>query len=464
MGDHGATLQSHARRKDPPTERSVKQSTPNRAPTTVPQDPAERVWVDVIRKMDETYEDLLRYQVELERKNAELEETQAFLASVQAAMTDVLIVCDIDAVIQQVNHSLETLTGQSSDYWTGRPLQELLSPSSSGVLDMLRERLPACSMHDIEVHIVGQNEPVPLSLNCSCRYDQRQRPMGAVIIGRPVGELRKAYAELNVAHRQLKQAQQNLVQSEKMASLGRLVAGVAHELNNPISFVYGNVHMLGKYTQRLAEYLGSINDEQLDERQRQRREDLRIERILKDLEPLMEGTLEGTERVRDIIEDLRAFSSGQKARDASFDLAHVARTAVHWVLKGGDQAIEIRIVLPQALTMKGNAGQMHQVIMNLVQNARDAIAGRPEPKLLLRGGREGESIWLEVHDNGPGVSTEDREKVFEPFFTRKPVGQGTGLGLSISYGIVADHGGVLSVDDSPLGGAVFRINFPQASE
>ena len=423
-------------------------------------DASEIAWMDVIHKMDETYENLVRHQVELEQKNSELEEIQAFISSVQSSMTDVMIVCDAEGRIQQVNRSLEALTGRPAADWVGRPLSALFASTSKPLADSFKERLLKQTVYDCEVSMVGPEEAVPLSLNCSTRFDHRRRPVGAVLIGRPVGELRKAYEALNQAHDQLKQAQKSLVQAEKMASLGRLVAGVAHELNNPISFVYGNVHVLQGYVRKLGQYLATVHGEGLGEAQREQRRQLRIDRVLKDLEPLMEGTLEGAERVRDIVEDLRRFSSGQKAMDASFDFAHVVRTALHWVLKGARQDIRTEIELPDDFHSTGHAGQMHQVVMNLAQNAVDATAELPEPHIRVCGGQDGHSLWLEVHDNGPGVPAQDRERVFDPFFTRKPVGQGTGLGLSISYGIVAEHRGTLRVGDSPLGGALFRIELP----
>jgi two-component system sensor histidine kinase HupT/HoxJ len=112
------------------------------------------------------------------------------------------------------------------------------------------------------------------------------------------------------------------------------------------------------------------------------------------------------------------------------------------------------------LPFRGHPGQLHQVVMNLVQNAIDATAHEPEARITVRGGVAGATVWLTVRDNGPGIAEADLVRVFDPFFTTKPVGQGTGLGLSISYGIVADHGGTLTVRNHPDGGAEFRIEFP----
>ena len=220
------------------------------APTTAvrhEEAAGEALWIEVIRKMDETYADLVRHQVELEEKNTALEDAQQFIASVLAAMTDVLIVCDVDGRIQQVNAALETLVGVPEAQLHGRTFLSLLAAESLPLARTFGEKIRSKAIHDCELILAGRDgQPAPLAMNCTSRYDHRGRLVGMVLIGRPVGELRQAYENLNRAHADLKQAQQQLISAEKMASLGRLVAGVAHELNNPISFVYGNIHALAR--------------------------------------------------------------------------------------------------------------------------------------------------------------------------------------------------------------------------
>ena len=420
----------------------------------------DQAWIEVIHKMDEAYADLVQSQVALEQKNAELEETQQFVASVLSSMTDVLIVCDLQGRILQVNRALEDIVGHSEEDLRGRPLQELLTSPCQRKLAELSALTCRNAVRDCELTLVGIEDDVPLAVNCTTRHDHRGRPLGMVLIGRPVGELRKAYEALNSAHAELKQAQQQLVSSEKMASLGRLVAGVAHELNNPISFVYGNVHALQRYGDRLARYLDAVERRTDADKLGKLRKELRIDRILDDLGPLMKGTLEGAERVRDIVQDLRRFSSGQQGERADFDLTHVVETATHWVTKGARRDLIVDIALPARLVCRGHAGQMHQVVMNLVQNAIDATADLAEPRIGIRGGQKDDAVWFAVRDNGPGIAEEQLFKVFDPFFTTKPVGQGTGLGLSISYGIVSEHGGRLSARNRPEGGAELRVEIP----
>ena len=288
--------------------------------------------------------------------------------------------------------------------------------------------------------------------------------LGLVITGRPVGELRRAYQALRRAHEDLKTTQQQLIHSEKMASLGRLVAGVAHELNNPISFVYGNTLAMKRYAERLARYLAAVHGElPQDEREALRRE-LRIDHLLDDLPSLIDGTVEGAERTRDIVDALKRFSATDRDERRTFDLVEVIERAVQWVCKAAIDQFEVKLSLPPSLEVMGSPGQVQQVVMNLVQNAADATENARERRLEVSGRSEGGEAVIEFRDSGPGIPAENLDKLFDPFFTTKPVGRGTGLGLAISYGIVERHGGKLAVSNHPKGGALFTLSLPLARE
>lgn len=425
----------------------------------------EKAWVEVVRKMDEVYSDLIRYEVDLETQNARLEEAQAFIGSVLAAMSDVLIVCGLDGRVQQVNRAVLDLTGRPEAELIGRPLEDLLADGDASALAEFSRRPSGAVLRECEVRLrtaEGAASDV-VAMNCSLRSDHRGRPEGSVLIGRPVGELRRAYADLERAHRDLKEAQRQLVQQEKMASLGRLVAGVAHELNNPISFVNGNVHILEKYCHRIQAYVEAVHGGVSGAELEVLRKSLRIDRILEDVPDLIEGTLEGAERVTDIVTSLRRLSFAQAGPPEVFDLADVARTAVQWTVKGGAVGTAVSLDLASGLLVRGQEGQIHQVLTNLIQNALDAVAGQPGGTIAVQAGHTGEGgVRLTVADNGPGIAPDHLTTVFDPFFTTKPVGQGTGLGLWISYGLVRDHDGTLSAGNRPEGGAVFTIELPAA--
>lgn len=427
----------------------------------------EQAWIEVIRKMDEVYNDLLQYEVALEEKNAALEESHQFIESVLESMSDILIVCDRNGAIVEVNSSLQHFAGKSADELERTPIFDLFA--DEGERDKARQlfaRFPKDGVHDCEFFLrAGDASTVPVSMNCTPRLSPTGKLIGMVVTGRPVGELRRAYQALRQAHDDLKRTQGQLLHAEKMVSLGRLVAGVAHELNNPISFVLGNVMALQRYSRRLETYLSAVHagDAAEDEALRAMRGELRIDRILHDMQPLIEGMIEGAERTRDIVDALKRFSAVDKTTPERVNLVEVVERSVRWVVQSAPARFAVDIALPPHLNCSGSSGQLQQVAMNLVQNACDATASRESPRLAIAGRVEDGMARIDFTDNGPGINPEHLPRLFEPFFTTKPVGQGTGLGLSISYGIVERHGGRLEATNVPGGGAMFSLFLPLAS-
>lgn len=423
----------------------------------------EDVWIDVIQKMDEVYSELVQSQTELEEKNARLEEAHAFIGSVLAAMTDVLIVCDTKGHIQQVNPALEATIGRRERDLVGLPVTDLFDDESrASVADLLPELKEGRIVAQRDLSLAA-SEPqrALISVNCTPRCDHRGRLVGMVLVGRPIGELQRAYRELDSAHQKLTQTQQRMMVSEKMAALGRLVAGVAHELNNPISFVFGNMYALKRYGAAITEYLSACDGSGGNPAEvAELRKSLKIDRVLHDIGPLVDGTLEGAERVRDIVQDLRRFSSNQEETAESFNITRLVRTAADWVIKTQRVKPAVRLDIPDKLELRGRKGQLHQIIVNLVQNAADVLEGDPQGEIVITGERIGGDVVIRVADNGPGIPPERIDKIFEPFFTTKPIGAGTGLGLYVSYNMAMKQGGDLTAANRPEGGAEFTIRVP----
>ena len=243
--------------------------------------------------------------------------------------------------------------------------------------------------------------------------------------------------------RELEQTQTQLLQSEKMRSLGQLVAGVAHELNNPIGFVHANLQLLPGYVAKLIEAQESGGDATKP------REAIR---------KLLSRSREGTERVKNIVMDLRGFSRMDQAELSDADLnSELARTLglMEPRFKDGIRVERSFGALPP---VRCYPAQLNQVFMNLVMNACDALDGRGTLRIETEPRESG--VRVSIRDDGPGIPPTLRARIFEPFFTTKPVGQGTGLGLSISHGIVERHGGSLTVECPPEGGTVFHIDLP----
>ena len=425
----------------------------------------ESTWVDVIHKMDEVYQQLVADEIALEAKNTELEQQQQFIFSLLSAMSDVLLACDAHGVIEETNAALCELVGRPEAELRGCRIDSLMAdPGSVERLHSVMETVAARHGATVEVELRdAQGQPMPVEFNCTPRLNPGGRRVGHVFVGRPLGELKRAYHQLREAHEALQRTQQQLLHSEKMASLGRLVAGVAHELNNPISFVLGNVHALARYTKRLEQYVGAVHAELPARELADMRQRLRIDHTLGDLDSLMQGTLEGAQRTADIVAGLKRFSAVDRQELAPVEIRAVVEQSIHWVCKGTAPAFEVSFAPGAPAWVNGNQGQLLQVFMNLVQNAYDAAsaAGRLPPHLDIALHRTApDRLALVFADNGPGIPADKLDRIFEPFFTTKPIGKGTGLGLSISYGIVDRHGGRITAGAAHGGGAQFVVDLP----
>ncbi len=286
------------------------------------------------------------------------------------------------------------------------------------------------------------------------------------------GRLNEAIAELEKEKRaqqvligKLEDAQNQLLQSEKLAAVGQLAAGVAHEINNPIGFVTSNLSSLERYTKDLFSLIATydqigatVADSALLAKIQETKKLMDFDFIFEDVEALVAESRSGLERVRRIVQDLKDFSriDETELQWASVEACLESTLAVLASdLKGKSEIVREFAGVPQIECMPS---QLNQVFMNLLVNAHQAISGAG--RIVLRTGTEGEMVWVEVEDSGAGILPENLKRVFEPFFTTKPVGSGQGLGLSVAYSIVAKHHGRIDVSSAPGQGAVFRIWLP----
>ena len=277
-------------------------------------------------------------------------------------------------------------------------------------------------------------------------------------------QLRTANEELRQAYAELQAAQMQLVQRERMASVGQLVAGVAHELNNPIGFVFSNVTTLDDFVRRLRAMLEEYRAIDLPEAERirigERWTGLKVDYALKYLDSMIQGIREGAERARKIVRDLRVFARGQDEVWQAVDLHEELESSL--TLLG--HLLKDRVVVHRKLgdlpAVECIRSQIDQVFLNLLANAAQAVAGPGEITIETR--RDGDVAVVAIADTGGGIAADVIGRIFDPFFTTKPVGEGTGLGLSISYEIVKKHGGEIRADSPPGGGAVFTVRLPIA--
>ena len=264
---------------------------------------------------------------------------------------------------------------------------------------------------------------------------------------------------------ELRAAQATLVHQEKMSSLGRLVAGIAHELNNPINFVYGNVDFLGQYMEDLLELVEMLDGlpmpddvkKQLDQAKRK----IEYEFLVEDWRKLLRSIRAGAERTASIVQDLKTFSRTGGGELQETDLVAGIETTLNLIAPLLKNRVEVRRkIAPGVPRILCNAGHVNQVFMNILTNAAQAITGEGWIEVRIQPVDDGRAVEVAVTDSGPGIRPEVIAKISDPFFTTKDVGEGTGLGLWISENIVRAHGGTLRWHNAPGGGAVFVVTLP----
>lgn len=279
--------------------------------------------------------------------------------------------------------------------------------------------------------------------------------------------LQREKEEQKALIKKLEEAHNQLLQSEKMASIGQLAAGVAHEINNPIGYVNSNLSTLGQYVEKLFRVTDAYDRVASSLGELSALEEIRVlkkaaewDYLRQDIVDLLKESTEGIVRVKRIVQDLKDFS-------------HVDETEWQWVdlHKGIDSTLNVvnneikysaEVVkeygdIPQVECL---ASQLNQVFMNMLVNASHAIGEGGQGRIVIRTGTKDEMVWVEFSDTGKGIAPENLTRIFDPFFTTKPVGKGTGLGLSLSYGIIGKHHGKVEVESELGKGTTFRIWIP----
>ncbi|MBR7778711.1 ATP-binding protein [Undibacterium rugosum] len=264
----------------------------------------------------------------------------------------------------------------------------------------------------------------------------------------------------------LQEAQDQLMQSEKMASVGQLAAGIAHEINNPIGFVNSNMGSLQGYVEKLFEVLAQYEQLILQPQAAQSaaarvnaiKKEADLEFLQEDVEDLVRESMDGLKRVRDIVQSLKDFSHVGETDWQEADIHHGIDSTLNIVIneiKYKATVIKEYGTLPNVRCI---ISQINQVVMNLLVNASHAI--KDKGTITINTGCKDDWIWIRISDTGSGIPPEIMTRIFEPFFTTKPVGSGTGLGLSLSYGIIKKHNGRIEVKSEMGVGTSFTIHLP----
>lgn len=271
-------------------------------------------------------------------------------------------------------------------------------------------------------------------------------------------ELKKAYKDLEASHAMV-------LQQEKLASLGQLAAGVAHEINNPTGFMISNLNTLNKYIEKIIKFndvqksaIESSNMEDIIETVEKKRKELKIDYVLKDIKPLISESLNGGDRIKKIVQDLKIFARQDDEKGDYADINKCIESSLNMVWNELKYKCEVKKELNSIGMTYCYPQQLNQVFMNILINASQAIEDHGE--IIIKTWQEGDSIFISISDTGSGIAKENIDKVFDPFFTTKEAGKGTGIGMNISYNIIKKHNGDITIMSELGKGTTFTINIP----
>lgn len=346
------------------------------------------------------------------------------------------------------------------------PLKTLIRSASTIAQGNFKERVPIRSSDEVGILASTFNEMASALSVRETQLQELNRNLENMVRDRTL-ELENSHEALKRAYVDLQSAQEQLVQTEKMASLGQLVAGIAHEIKNPLNFIYGNTGFLADYTQKLQnlvesfEKFPSISAEDQAEMQKAK-EGIHYSFIKEDLKILIDNFTEGARRINTIVTDLRTFSRMDSDTISEVDLHASLEMSLNLLRNQYKNRIEIHKEYGDIPKIQGYSGKLNQVFMNLLSNAFHAVPGKGD--VWIRTRCNDGNVEIEIEDNGVGIPRELLNRIFEPFFTTKPVGLGTGLGLSISYGIIEQHQGRISVTSVPEKGSSFVVSLPAYRE
>jgi PAS domain S-box-containing protein len=447
--------------------------------------------------------------VELETKARLLEETErrlgeanVYSAQIIAAIADFVIVTDPRMVVTKVNAAIQGVLGYKVDDLKDRPIETVLRGTGGGNVLLTpseMEQLTAAGTLWGKSGMLRsrEGEGIPVQMNLSLVKDSGGQITGIVIVARDVRETLRLVADLQQAkvtleervrqrtveieqalrereraNLELTRKDDQLVRQEKLASLGQLAAGVAHEINNPVGFVNSNLQMLQTYLKDLTQYVERTtaltsrlsNTAERDGVREPIREfsewsrQLRVEQTIEDARQAVVESIDGLNRVKKIVSALREFSHADQDEPDWADLNEGLESTINIVWNELKYKATLHRDYGDLPKVSCYPHQLNQVFMNLLVNAAQAIPERGQ--IWVKTWADTDQVYIDIRDTGSGIPEDHLSKIFDPFFTTKPVGQGTGLGLSIVYGIVERHGGMIRVNSRVGEGTTFHLTFP----
>src|ERR1039457_4817777 len=383
---------------------------------------------------------------------------RAFRAS--GMKTEIAVVGSLQEFHDYVSRQVPDVAIMDLNLPDGRAVEALTSPAEDGafpILLMTSYGNEQVAVEAIKAGALGYIVKSPEAFN-----------LMAVTLERAMREW-KLLQEKRKVEKQLKESQAQVIQQEKMASIGLLAAGVAHEINNPIGFITSNLNSLEKYTDKLIQFiefqeqaLEKCADEATRTSISEQKQHIKMDYLVTDLRELISDSLDGSKRVSKIVQDLQSFSRSDSSEAVPSDLNETIMRTINMVRNEIKYVAELDLRIEKLPPVICQPQQIGQVVMNLLMNAAHSIEGKG--LISLRASQVSDSVEIRVTDNGCGISPEHLERIFEPFFTTKEAGRGTGLGLAISHDIVKKHGGVLMVESTTGKGTTFTVRLPIVPE
>lgn len=409
------------------------------------------------------------------------------------SMHDLLIVTDKQGRIVSVNQASCGVLGYDEDALLTLQVQNLVVLRDDNH-DWFAQQVTVSQNYMADVVLKSfSGDQVPMAMSCSRLVDDDATLSGFILVlqdnsARIEAEQAKSKAfeqafkfneelrrvndameeknlELEGAYKQLKDSQVQILQQEKMASIGQLAAGVAHEINNPMGFITSNIGTLGKYFDRMKIFLDhqqKLIDEKTVAEDHQEikaeRKKLKIDYLIEDSRDLIEESLDGADRVKAIVQNLKTFSRIDQEQEHDADINQCLETTLSIAWNELKYKVTLEKDFGSLPLLKCYPQKLNQVFMNLLVNGAQAIEDKGIIK--IRTWHEQDDIFVSISDTGSGIAEENLVRIFEPFFTTKEVGKGTGLGMSISYEIIKEHGGEITVASTVGEGTIFTIRLP----
>ena len=413
-------------------------------------------------KMDQ--ETLIKEHEELSRLFKQVESIKKEWERTMDCAGDMIVLTDNQGRIKRCNRTFKEFTGKSYEEILGRDWVELLSADK--IMSGTFYREGGEFFHEStgrwfiikSYPFMGITDP-GISGEVITIHDSTELKKMTEELEEKNTELEKAYSDLKSAHSQI-------LQQEKMASIGQLAAGVAHEINNPIGFISSNLGTLEKYTSRLTEFITAQSEvigyanlsKAVMDNLNEKRKQLKLDIIIPDVRQLIRESLEGADRVKKIVQDLKSFSRADESEHKVVDIIAGLESTINIVWNELKYKTTLKKEYGNIPMTRCNPGQLNQVFMNILVNAAHAIEKQGE--ITVKTWNDKGTIYVSISDTGCGIPKDKINRIFEPFFTTKEVGMGTGLGLSIAFDIIKKHNGDIVVNSDVGKGTTFTIKIP----